>query len=41
MDEEESYLKLNIKALIDECGDKELLYLIQSLLTTNKEDAII
>lgn len=37
--EEITYLKTNVKELIDECEDAELLYLIESLITTKKEDA--
>ncbi len=40
MDEEESTrLRENVKGLIDECEDVELLYLLESLLTTEKEGA--
>lgn len=37
MEDEESYLKENIKELLEECNDIELLYLIKDLLL--KEDA--
>lgn len=33
---EEDYLKINIKELVDECSNIDLLYLINSLL---REDA--
>lgn len=36
MEDEESYLKENIKEVIDECGDIELLYLIKDLLILNE-----
>lgn len=36
MEDEESYLKENIKELINECKDIELLYLIMGLLGVNK-----
>ena len=36
MEDEESYLKENIKEVIDECSDIELLYLIKDLLILNE-----
>jgi hypothetical protein len=32
MEDEESYLKENIKELLEECNDVELLYLVKGLL---------
>ena len=37
--DEITYLRLTIKELIDESKDIDILYLIKSLLTTQKEDA--
>ncbi len=39
MEDEESYLKENIKELLEECNDIELLYLVKGLLL--KEDAVM
>ena len=37
---EENYLRENIKELINKCEDKDLLYLIYSLLGDNKKRVV-